>query len=229
MHKKISAGLTVTVLAVVSCKMDSGNPQYNRGAHQVKGQAAVDPSDDQEAVNQYLADMLLADDAGTATAVVHVSASVAPDIEAGRLTKMSERLFTAADSDKSGALSLVEFLAGAEKLAKQFKDRRMDSVSDAQKEKVKQKITADFEEFAGVDAQMTVDELKEFLTFQAPRISKFRQNQGGRHGGQAHRQLPPPSWDQLMKKYDKNGDGSLSKDEFDAFMGDRRHRPQRPE
>ena len=229
MQKKISAGLTVTVLAVVSCKMDSGTPQYNRGAHPVNGQAAVDHSDDQEAVNQYLADMLLADDAGTATAVVHVSASVAPDIEVGRLTKMSERLFTAADSDKSGALSLVEFLAGAEKLAKHCQDRRMDSVSDAQKVKVKEKLTADFEEFAGADAQMTVDELKEFLTIQAPRISKFREHQGGRHDGEGHRQLPPPSWDELMKKYDKNGDGSLSKDEFDAFMGDRRRRPQRPE
>lgn len=209
--------------------MDSGTPQYNRGVHPLNGQAAVDHSDDQEAVNQYLADMLLADDAGTATAVVHVGASVAPDIEVGRLTKMSERLFTSADTDKSGALSLVEFLAGAERLAKHCKDRRIDSVSDAQKEKVKEKLTADFEEFAGADAQMKVDELKEFLTVQAPRISKFREHQGGRHDGQAHRQLPPPSWDELMKKYDKNGDGSLSKDEFDAFMGDRRRRPQRPE
>ena len=229
MQKKISAGLTLTVLAVVSCKMDSGTPQYNRGTHPVKGQSAVDYSDDQEAANQYLADMLLADDAGRATAVVHVSASVAPDIEADRLTKMSERLFTEADSDKSGALSLVEFLAGAERLAKHCKDRRMDAVSDSQKEKVKEKLTADFEEFAGADTQMTVDELKEFLTFQAPRISKFREHQGRRHDGEGHRQLPPPSWDELMKKYDKNGDGALSKDEFDAFMGDRRRRPQRPE
>ena len=229
MQKKLNVGLTVTVLALVSCKMDSGTPQYNRGAQAAKGQSTVDNSDDQDAANQYLADMLLADDAGATTAVVHVSASVAPDIEVGRLTKMSERLFTEADRDKSGALSLVEFLAGAERLAKHGKDRRMNSVSDAQKEKVKEKLTADFEEFAGADAQMTVDELKEFLTFQAPRISKFREHQGGRHDGEGHRQLPPPSWDELMKKYDKNGDGSLSKDEFDAFMGDRRRRPQRPE
>ena len=242
MKSKVGILVSLSIFSFVSCKADSGSSQYALGSQKKSGTTSSNNSSNSSAATdddsmKYLYDMLAADTTGSGTDVAHVTLSVARDIDPVRLTKLAEHLLSAGDKDKSGALSLDEFLAGAELLAKRFATKGYPTIPDNKKVLILSKIQEDFQRYAGSDSQMGIPELRDLLASQAPRISMYREHshrhgdfgRGGEPprdidvggGGELHPPMVPASWDEILKKYDKNKDGLLSQDEFAAFMADR--------
>lgn len=106
--------------------------------------------------------------------------------------------------------------------------RRFIFNTDAYIENQKEKLTADFNKNAGDDAQLSSDELKILLTSCAPRVGRHRGNDPikgkvpGESGGHKPMPMPDSSWGEVLKKFDADGDGKLSKEEFDAFLAEKR-------
>lgn len=180
----------------------------------------------------YLLDAVDSTADDSASASTTTSSSVAGDLQTDKLQKRASRLLEVADEDKSESLSLEEFLAAPEKMHAQFGPSDRPAPSAAQLEKIKTRMTEAFQKFAGDDAIMSKEELIQYLTESAPRISHHRdhgtvEGDRGRHRGRGHgrnqgKDRAPPSSDEIITSYDKNGDGLLSKEEFDAFLADRR-------
>lgn len=230
--KKNQILLTGLMCAVAACTSNP-NSQYDRAAKK----SSMSDAD------AYLLD--LADAAATSedAETVQVDVSVGSDLDDARLNEMAARMLAVADTDKSGSLSLAEFLESPQKLRMHHEGPLDFTPTEVQKEKMKARFTADFEEFAGEDALLSKDELVALLVQNAPLVASHRGHGRGhgpqqgeddhRQGGPEERRTPkraPLAWDQIIAKYDKNGDGLLSKEEFDAFRADRhtKRRAERP-
>jgi hypothetical protein len=183
-------------------------------------QASSAVSSKDAAANQlYLDDVIdsAAEDSATGS---EVDASVQDDVREERLAQMASRMLTELDADASGALSLEEFLVGPEKRAD---DKELDA---DRKEKIIAKMTEDFTNYAGDDAQLSLDELKTLLKEVAPRVGHHRhQNFPGQQ-----KERVEQTWSDIASKYDTDGDGLLSQTEYEAMESDRRaaHEGPRP-
>lgn len=165
-----------------------------------------------EAANQLYLDDVVDSAADTGSESTEVDASVQDDIREERLNQMATKLLTELDADESGALSLEEFLVGPEKRAD---DKDLD---DEHKEKIIARMTEDFTEYAGDDAQLTLDELKTLLKEVAPRVGHHRHQ---KFPGQQEERVQQ-TWADIVAKYDSDGDGLLSQAEYEAMEADRR-------
>jgi Ca2+-binding EF-hand superfamily protein len=177
------------------------------------------PSKDAAADQLYLDDVI--DSAGEDSATdSEVDASVQDDVREERLARMATRLLTELDADASGALSLEEFLVGPEKRAEEKE------VDAERKEKMIAKMTEDFTQYAGDDAQLSLDELKTLLKEVAPRVGHHRHE---KFPGQQKERVEQ-TWADIVAKYDSDGDGLLSETEYEAMESDRRaaHEGPRP-
>jgi hypothetical protein len=224
--KFIAAGIA---FAFVAC---TGAEDSNRRLKPVKAVADNTDADDTTDDDNYMLDLADAAAQPAETGKVKVTASVAGDLQEGRATRMASRAMKLADTDKSGSLTWDEFKAGAEKLRERHKHRLKNPPSDDVKAKMEARLKADFDEFAGADASMDEDELESFLINFAPRISHLR-DRGLGFGGHwrdkdrdnEDRPRPQPqTWEQIVAKFDKNKDGMLDKDEFEALRAERHKR-----
>lgn len=224
--KFLATGLA---FAFVAC---TGAEDSNRRLKPVKPVADNTESADTSEDDAYMLDLTDAAAQPAETAKVKITASVAGDLQEGRASRMASRAMKLADTDKSGSLTWDEFKAGAEKLRERHKHYLKDPPSEDLKTKMEARLKADFEEFAGADASMDEDELETFLVNFAPRICHLRDRGlgfGGRwrpdnqnDAGPDRPRPAPPSWDQIVAKFDKNKDGMLDKDEFEALRAERR-------
>lgn len=195
-----------------------------------RSQAAEEDSTEADAINSFLSDAIESayDDTGSGT----VDDTVKDDIKDERLQKMAEKMMSELDADASSSLSLDEFLAGPEKIL----GDKWASIPAEHQAKIKEKLTEDFNKNAGDDAQLSIDELKVLLASCAPRVGGHRgkgpkpgqgpgQDPGqvpGQPGGQKPAPAPDATWDEILKKYDADGDGKLSQAEFEAFLADKK-------
>ncbi len=222
--KFIAAGIA---FAFVAC---TGAEDSNRRLKPVKAVADNTDADDTTDDDNYMLDLADAAAQPAETGKVKVTASVAADLQEGRASRMASRAMKLADIDKSGSLTWDEFKAGAEKLRAMHKHRMKHSPDDVMKTKIETRLKADFEEFAGADASMDEEELESFLVYQAPRISHLRDRGLGLGGRWAFKDRDnddrprpqPQTWEQIVTKFDKNKDGMLDKDEFEALRAERR-------
>lgn len=225
--KFLALGLAFTL---VSC---TGAEDSNRRLKPVKSIAdnttstdANDTSDD----DAYIMDLTDAAAQPAEPVKVKVTASVAGDLQEGRASRMASRAMKLADTDKSGSLTWDEFKAGAEKLRDMHKHRFKGTPDETIKTKIETRLKSDFEEFAGADAAMDEEELESFLVYYAPRISHLRDRGlgfGSRWGdkdrdNEDKPRHQPQTWEQIVAKFDKNKDGMLDKDEFEALRAERR-------
>ncbi len=138
--------------------------------------------------------------------------TVKDDIQDKRLDEMVAMVFKDLDADSSGSLSLEEFLVGPQK-------RADDTDVDADvKAKMVEQMTADFNKYAGSDALLSQDELKALLKAVAPRVDCHRRAKFP--DGKQEERVKESAAD-IIKKYDKDGDGKLSEDELQAMQDDR--------
>lgn len=181
-------------------------------------------SEEQAANSLYLDDMedSAADDTAETTQPLDESTaddeSVADDTKDRRLEQMVAMMFAELDTDESGALSLEEFLAGPQKRAedKQVNEDRQATMTE--------KMTTDFSTYAGDDALLSADELKQLLKEVAPRVGRHRHK---KFPGK-HKERLKKSWEDVISKYDTDGDGKLSQNEFEAMENDRQLPPRGP-
>lgn len=230
MIKIYSTAAIFAVMAFVGCK---GSDSATNAQYAPAGAANA------TAAYKYLAD---ADTSAATTdasssdssASTAVDSTVSSDIVDSRVADMASRMLKDLDADSSGALSLDEFLGGPDKIAAKANDAKLKALSDDLKAKMKEKLTSEFNSFAGDDAQLSLEELKTLLVAQAPRIAEFRRGGPGMPpkprargplGGPAFGKGPQgpqprqmPSEDELFKKYDTNGDGQLDASEFKAML-----------
>lgn len=143
-------------------------------------------------------------------------AEVKADMKGRRLEQMANMIFDKLDKDDSNGLSLEEFLAGPENMP-QFGSRQPPKMNDAMKAKVVAKLTEEFNAAAGDDKVLSVDELISLLSKQAPRIGTFRAKH---HPGKQEARVKE-SWEEILTKYDKDGDKLLNQSEFEAVMSAR--------
>lgn len=136
-------------------------------------------------------------------------AGVSQDTAPSRIQQMVSQLFAQGDADGSGTLSLQEFL-----LVKNFAG----NVSAQKQAKIEAKLTAQFNRFAGNDAQLSEAETADLLLAQKERVGKFRSrnfpNQSATRAKSA---------EELMQQFDENGDGVIDLAELqklsDALKG----------
>lgn len=205
---------------LVACSVETEEKTQN-------AQASEEDSTEAAAIDSYLNDMIESsyDDNGNGT----VDDTVKDDLKDARLQKMAEKMMSELDADASSSLSLDEFLAGPEKI---MGDKWASVPAELQK-KIKDKLTDDFNKNAGDDGQLSMDELKDLLASCAPRVGGHR-GKGPKPGqGQPgdHKPAPAPdaAWDEILKKYDTDGDGKLSQAEFEALLADKKaeHTPKK--
>lgn len=165
---------------------------------------------------------------------IKVTATVTADIEEAPLNKTTSRLFEIADTDDSGSITLDEFLKAPKILRKIHHHHPKSELTEEQKQRLEAKLKDDFEEFAGADALLSDEELKTLILAYAPMIAERRERGHGwkkhSHGDDGeeiehHEHPAPPTWDQILAKYDKNADGMLNKEEFETLRQDRHKRP----
>lgn len=217
---------SIIAFAFVAC---TGAEDSNRRLKPVKPVADNTESADTSEDDAYMLDLADAAAQPAETAKVKITASVAGDLQEGRASRMASRAMKLADTDKSGSLTWDEFKAGAEKLRERHKHYLKDPPSEDLKTKMEARLKADFEEFAGADASMDEDELETFLVNFAPRISHLRDSGlgfGGRwrdkdRDNEDRPRPQPQTWEQIVGKFDKNKDGMLDKDEFEALRAER--------
>lgn len=168
-------------------------------------------SDEQAANDLYLDDTTdsAADESGSGESSEEDAAKeTKDDIKAKRLEQMAEMLIKRLDADASGSLSLEEFLVGPEKRAEETE-------IDAEKAaKMKEKLTEDFNKFAGEDKLLSAAEIQELLKSAAPRVGRHRcENFPGKQEERVQQ-----SASELIKEYDKDGDGKLDAAELEALQ-----------
>jgi len=201
------AVILVSALLPVAC--GEGNlDQYIAAA-----QSALSTSD-QAANELYLDDVAdsAAGDTSTTTTVEGESSTteteaVKEDVKEERLIQMAKMVMTELDADGSGDLTLEEFLVGPKKRAE---ETEVDAEAEA---KMTAKMTEDFNANAGADLLLSSDELKALLKSVAPRVGHHRDEKfpGG------HEQRVKLSAAEVVAKYDVDGDGKISVEEFEAL------------
>jgi len=173
-----------------------------QSAEDAQAQLEAAMSDSEQAANE-----LYMDDLTEASAEDEIEgqsdSSVTSDIDKRRLGQMSENLFKELDADESGSLTKAEFLAGPMKRAE---DK---SMTDDKKTKLTDKMSADFDKYAGNDALLSQDELKTLLSSVAPRVGKHRAKN---HPGKQEDRVKE-SMQNLNNKFDTNKDGKISPEE----------------
>ncbi len=167
-------------------------------------------AEDQAANDLYLDDAIdsaAEDSSSSSGSTEEEAAEVEDDVKSDRLVQMAEMLFTRLDTDSSGSLSLEEFLVGPEKRAEE-------KALDAEKlATIKAKMTEEFNASAGEDKLLSKEELQALLKSAAPRIGRHRHENCP---GQKEERIEKSSAD-LVKEYDKDGDGKLSTEELEAL------------
>lgn len=129
------------------------------------------------------------------------------DVENDRVNEMVVQLFTQLDTDNSGTLSLEEFL-NIREVSKVMGCR---NVSANQQAKIEAKLTDQFNQFAGADAEMDQQELANFLQSQGNKVGKFRKMfPAGQSAAKQRIQ-------EMLAQFDANGDGVISMDELQAL------------
>ena len=165
---------TATLLAA-GCGIDTSrlNPKHDQQSSKSMSQADQD---------LYASDTLESTDAGDTTSptqALDTNANVGEKIKA-HVKEMADRMIKDLDADSSGSLSQDEFLSGPEKLRKKVENDTRPEPSEDMKAKMREKLTADFKEFAGDDSQLSSEELQKLLLAKGPK-------KGGRgHEGRGH-------------------------------------------
>ncbi|RZA25452.1 MAG: hypothetical protein EOP10_06845 [Proteobacteria bacterium] len=167
-------------------------------------------SDDQAANDLYLDDAIdSAAEEDTATESESGTAEeTKEDLKAERLAQMSAELLKRLDADASGALSLEEFLVGPEKRAD---EKEMDAEKLA---KITEKMTEDFNKFAGDDKLLSSAEITELLKAVAPRVGHHRKD---KFPGKREERVKKTAAD-LIAEFDKDADGKLDATELQAMQ-----------
>ena len=161
--------------------------------------------------------------AGAADSDTDAAKTVESDVKPDRLQQMVSMLMEKLDTDKSGSISLEEFLAVPKEQGEKA------GISAEIKDKITAKLTADFNKFAGDDKLLSSAELQDLLKAAAPRIGRHRCGQGdgmeegkGPEGdSEGHGKHPKLTAKEFIAKYDTDGDGKLSETEIAAFKKDR--------
>lgn len=165
-------------------------------------------SEDQAANDLYLDDLM--DSAGEEAeedSAPEADEEVKGDVKEERLKQMTAMLFQRLDVDKSGNLTLEEFLVGPEKRAEEKE------VKEEVALKMKERLTADFEKHAGEDKLLTEAELQVLLKECAPRVGHHRHKH---FPGKKEERVVKTS-EELIKEFDKDADGKLDASELEAL------------
>lgn len=139
----------------------------------VGAEASLDA--DEAAANQlYIDDALdAAVEAASSTSVSadaesEIAASAGNALAEDRLLRIAMQFMTKIDLDSSGSVSLEEYLAEAEKRSNEL------GQDETLKAKVQEFWTAQFNGFAGVDTQASLDEVRVFLKNEASTVFRHR-------------------------------------------------------
>jgi Ca2+-binding EF-hand superfamily protein len=179
----------------------------------------------------YATDMVAsaADDQTAGQGNMTVDASLKDELRADHLGRLAKYLMSLLDKDKSGSLSLEEFLGAMQLLA--VGQSPLANWSKDQADRVTKILTEEFNKHSGDDKVLSEAELTTLLAAQAPRICSYRKSR------RPHQGPPPPpppkghippdvgclaigclDWEQILAKFDKNDDKMLDKTEFAAFL-----------
>lgn len=183
--------------------------QATDAVNSAKGAVAIS-SQDQAANELYLDDAIdsLADDSSNSGR--SDGSEIKDDMKAERIKQMADILIKRLDADVSGSLSLEEYLVGSSKHAEK---RGLD---EAKLAAIKTKMTEEFNKAAGDDKLLSAAEAEVLLKAAAPRIGQHRK---GKPEGQTER-VKKISED-MLKEFDKDGDGKLSETELEAFRAEK--------
>ncbi len=167
-------------------------------------------SEDQAANDLYLDDAIdSAAEGDTATETESGTAEeTKEDLKAERLAQMSAELLKRLDADASGSLSLEEFLVGPEKRAE---EKEMDAEKLA---KITEKMTEDFNKYAGEDKLLSSAEITELLKAVAPRVGHHRKD---KFPGKREERVKKTAAE-LITEFDKDADGKLDAAELQALQ-----------
>jgi hypothetical protein len=174
--KQVSRLFVVSVSGIIAASCGTVK-NVNRAIEQAN-QASDATYDSDDA---YLSDTLDATATQSDSEIENSDNQKTSELSDERASSMAAKMFADIDTDQSSSASLEEFLAGPEKMAAKFKDSSRPELSNEQKEKMKERLTVDFKEFAGDDSLLSLDELKALLKAKAPRAEKFRKDGHG-HG-----------------------------------------------
>ena len=197
-------------LLLLAC---NGSPAANQNNVQTKStanaSAEVVSVDTEASSSLFLDDMV--DSAMTQVDDGKVEDSVKDDMKADRLKAVAERMLTQLDKDGNKALSEAEFLAIQGQAGGKCKALSAEKLAEVQA-----KFKAEFVAAAGADASLSLEEIQVALKAQAIRIGKFREQE--HKGGQVER--IKQTFEDILAKYDKDGDKKLSKEEFGLMRAD---------
>lgn len=171
--------------------------------------AEVISADTEASSSLYLDDMV--DSASTKVDDDKVDDSVKDDMKADRLKAAAQRMLTQLDKDGNKALSETEYLAVLGQAGGKCKELSAEKLAEVQA-----KFKADFAAAAGADASLSLEEIQVALKAQAIRIGKFR---GKEHKGNQEERVKQ-TFEDILAKYDKDGDKKLSKEEFEIMRAD---------
>jgi len=195
----------------IAALMTQGACGQIKSAEDAQAQLEAAMTDSEQAANE-----LYLDDLTEASAEDDIEGdsdtSVATDVEKRRLGQMSESMFADLDADGSGSLTKAEFIAGPVKRAE---DK---SMTDEKKTKLTDKMSADFDKYAGDDALLSPDELKTLLASVAPRVGKHRKKH---HEGKQEDRVRE-SLQNLKTKFDSDGDGKIGTGEAQNMHNQRK-------
>jgi Ca2+-binding EF-hand superfamily protein len=122
-------------------------------------------------------------------------------LRADRIARMAQKLMTSLDSDKSGQLSLPEFLLPY------GKKLTPDHVA-----KIRTMREALFVKYSGDDQQLSMDELKKMISESNGRVELLRSSQdNGRHARRFE-----DRYKEVFAEMDTDGNGQISQAEYEA-------------
>lgn len=138
--------------------------------------------------------------------------SAEEDTKGSRLEKMAADLLAELDSDDSKTLSEDEYLG--------ILDEKIEGKELSEKAiaKATEKLKAEFAKHVGSDSELSAEELQSLLKSQAGRVGKHRCH---KHKNQ-HKNRLKKNLEEIMAKYDKNGDGKVDKSELEALLKDKK-------
>ncbi len=134
--------------------------------------------------------------------------SVKEDLKAARIKAAAGRLLAQLDNDGSKTLSKDEFLAILKTVGDKCKALTPEKLVEVTK-----KFEDAFNAAKGTDEFLDAVELEVVLKAQGIRIGKFRDHAG--QGAQAER--VKKTFEDILAEFDKDGNGQLNKEEFDAL------------
>lgn len=201
--------LAILSLTTTGCSNEKQNPKKKTIVPNSSAAIAED-IDSQLYLNDAIASTAESDASEPESSSENAKKSHAIDPE--KLKLISSKLFEFINTNKNTTIEIEEFLAAPRMMF-------MKENESSAHEKMTKHLSEKFYSFAGSDKLMDQSELASFLSSKLEKVKHRREKHK-----ELHEQRREKLKSELFAKMDMNQDGSISKDEFEAFKKQREER-----